>query len=137
MSDIRCYKDIVAWQKAYELGKAIHALTKGFPDEEKYGITSQLRRASVSIASNIAEGYGRGTTPDYLRFLKIARGSIYEVDTQLQFSRDFEYAPPDCFQATKEILDEAERVLAGLIRAIESRRNTVTRKPSSVGPSAS
>lgn len=122
--EVNSYRDIVAWQKAFALGKLIHQLSKRFPDDEKYGLTSQIRRSSISVASNIAEGYGRGTTSDYLRFLKIARGSLYEVDTQLLYALEFGYVEQGAFGSAKETLDEAERVLAGLIRAIERRLET-------------
>lgn len=117
---IRTFRDLIAWQKAYALGLSIHRLTRTFPAEERFGLTSQLRRAGVSIASNIAEGYGRGGRPDYVRFLKMARGSLYEADTQLSFSLDFGYVQPDEHGPVMSQLQECERVLAGLIRALES-----------------
>lgn len=118
-SEIRSYRDLIAWQKAFELGLSVYRLTGGFPKHEKYGLTSQLRRAGVSVASNIAEGYGRHGRADYARFLKVARGSVYEVDTQLLFAVELGYLGGATYDAIKEQLDESERVLAGLIRAID------------------
>ena len=78
------YRDLIVWKKSVEIVTLIYTLVKTFPDDEKFGLTSQLKRRSVSIASNIAEGYGRKYTKDYIRFLQIARGSLYEMQTQLQ-----------------------------------------------------
>jgi four helix bundle protein len=98
----------------------VHQATRSFPKDELYGLTSQLRLAVVSIASNIAEGYGRDSTQDYIRLLRIARGSIYEVDTQLLFARDFGYIDASDFSQLEEQVNEAGRVLAGLIRSVQA-----------------
>lgn len=117
---IRSFRDFVAWQKAYALGLEIYKLSGELPERERFGLTQQLRRAVVSIASNIAEGYGRGGRADYLRFLKFARGSLYEVDTQLMYCVDLECVSAEDYADTKSILDETERVLAGLIRSLDA-----------------
>jgi four helix bundle protein len=80
-----------------------------------------LRRGGVSVASNIAEGYGRGSTSDYTRFLKVARGALYEIDTQLLFAVELKYITNEQYETTKADLDECERVLAGLIRSLDKR----------------
>lgn len=116
---IRSYRDLVAWQRAYALGLAIYRATKEFPSDERFTLTSQLRRSGVSIASNIAEGYGRGSTSDYVRFLRIARGSLYEVETQLLFAHDLEYLNATQFQALITTLNDTARVLSGLIAKLE------------------
>ena len=77
------YRSLVVWQKSFDLSFAIYCLTKDFPDEERYGLTSQMRRSAVSIPSNIAEGYGRGTKVSFHQFLRIAYGSATELETQL------------------------------------------------------
>jgi len=77
------YRDLTVWQKAMELSVAIYEITRHFPPDELYGLTSQLRRASVSVASNLAEGYGRASRPEFRRFVAMARGSALEVETQL------------------------------------------------------
>jgi four helix bundle protein len=82
------YRDLVVWQRAIQMSVAIYKLTSGYPREELYGLTSQLRRAGVSVASNIAEGYGRGSTGEYRQFLGMARGSNMEVQTQLEISKE-------------------------------------------------
>ena len=119
-SAIRSFRDLIAWQKAYALGLAVYKLTARFPPDERFCLVQQLRRCSVSVASNIAEGYGRGGRADYCRFLKLARGSLYECDTQLMFSVDLAYVSREMYSDTKRALDECERVLAGLIRALDS-----------------
>ena len=115
---IRSYQDLIAWQKAFQLGLNVYRLTKMMPDHERYGLISQLRRGAISIASNIAEGYGRGSKVDYLRFLKIARGALFELDTQLLFAEKLTYITGSTYKGVKEQLDESERVLAGLIRSL-------------------
>ena len=115
---ISTYKDLIAWQKAFQLGLNIYQIAGNLPDHERYGLISQLRRGAISIASNIAEGYGRGSKTDYLRFLKIARGALYELDTQLLFTDQLTYINKDAYKGVKEQLDESERVLAGLIRSL-------------------
>lgn len=117
---IRSYRDLVAWQKAYALGLEVYRSTSSFPNDERFGLTQQMRRCALGIASNIAEGYGRSGRTDYCRFLKIARGSLYELDTQMSFAGDLGYLPTAMLQPLKTQLDECERVLAGLIRAIDA-----------------
>jgi four helix bundle protein len=87
----KSYKELLVWQRAIEMTLAIYKLSAVFPKVETYGLASQLRRASVSVASNIAEGYGRGTRGEYKQFLGIARGSICEVQTQLTIARELGY----------------------------------------------
>ncbi len=119
MSEVKSHRDLVAWQKAYELGKLLYRLTRDFPDSERFGLTSQLRRSGISVASNIAEGYGRATSTDYLRFLRMARGELFEIDTQVLFARDLGFMKEDCYVQADELVRECGRVLAGLIRGIE------------------
>ncbi len=123
MGDIRSYRDLVAWQRARELVKLVYRLTERFPRAELYGLTQQLRRAAVSVPSNIAEGYGRGSAGDYLRFLQTARGSIYEVQTQLILAEDLGYASPQDVAPVGELLDECSRVLQGLIASLKQTSN--------------
>lgn len=85
------YKELIVWQKAKTLVKMVYALTRQFPADERFALTDQLRRAVVSIPSNIAEGYGRASNADYAHFLSIARGSLYEALTQLEVAEDLGY----------------------------------------------
>jgi four helix bundle protein len=116
---IKSYRDLQVWQKTFDLGLAVYAATDLFPDREKFGLTVQLRRSGVSVPSNIAEGYGRASTPDYLRFLRIARGSLYELDTQLSFAVRLGCVDAEQHAELQIRLDECGRMLAGLIRSIE------------------
>lgn len=115
---IKSYRDLVAWQKAIEVGLAIYGATKSFPADERFGLTSQLRRGAVAVASNIAEGYGRASRTDYLRFLKIARGALYEVETQLLFAKELGYLRQDRLRQIEPTVDECGRVLGGLINRL-------------------
>ena len=116
---VRTYRDLIAWQKSHALALAVYRLTSTFPAEERFGLTAQVRRASVSVPSNIAEGYGRGGRADYARFLKLARGSLYEVDAQLLLAADLGHLGREQYQEACQSIEECERVLAGLIRAID------------------
>ena len=121
MSDdkkIKSYRDLIVWQKSMELVKEVYLITKKLPKEEQYGLTSQIRRSSISIPSNIAEGYGRHSTNDYLRFLQIATGSLYELQTQLEISRNLDFLPKESFDKSFEGSREIERMLSSLIRKV-------------------
>ncbi|MFT3686694.1 MAG: four helix bundle protein [Phycisphaerales bacterium] len=117
---IRSFRDLIAWQKAYALGLCVVRSLSSFPQEERFGLALQLRRCGVSVPSNIAEGFGRGSRADYIRFLYIARGSLYELNTQVSFAADLGYVPEKTASGLREQIDECERVLWGLIRALES-----------------
>ena len=108
---LKNYKELKVWQKSYQLCLEIYKATKEFPDEEKYGLKSQLRRAAVSVPSNISEGYSRKTTPEYIQFLYIAYGSICEIETQTLLSSDFGYVETEKFKMLKEKIKEVERML--------------------------
>jgi four helix bundle protein len=87
---LKNYKELKVWQKSYQLSLEFYKITAEFPIEEKYGLTSQIRRAVVSVPSNIAEGYGRKTTTDYIKYLYIAYGSLCELETQIFLSSDLD-----------------------------------------------
>jgi four helix bundle protein len=97
---------------------SIYRVTASFPADERFGLTNQLRRASVSIACNIAEGYGRGSTQDYLRFLRVARGSVYEVETQLSFAAALGYLRDHDRDPLRQQIDDCAKVLNGLITSV-------------------
>jgi len=92
-----------------------------FPKDEVFGLVSQMRRCAVSIPSNIAEGYGRRSTNDYLRLLQIAMGSVYEIQTLLEISRNLEYVSPSRFGEVYELSREIERMLSGLIKKVRAK----------------
>lgn len=121
-SPIHSYRDLVVWQKAMQLSLEVYAVTNAFPDVERFGLTNQLRRAAVSVPSNIAEGYGRGSQADYLRFLRTARGSLAEIDTQMLIAERLHFMDEGRYQHMLTMINECGRVLAGLIRSLESER---------------
>ena len=91
---LKSYRDLLVWQRAIELAVLIYRFSEGFPRNEVYGLTSQLRRASVSVPSNIAEGYGRGCRKEYLQFLSIAQGALKKLETQAILAQRLNYATP-------------------------------------------
>ncbi len=113
------YRKLEAWKKAYALGIDVYRLTKKFPKEELYGITSQIRRAVTSIAANIAEGNSRGSQKEYRQFVSIARGSASELETWLMFSRDLSYIEAEEFTTISKQLDEVKAILFGLLKSLE------------------
>ena len=118
---LKNYKDLTVWQKAYQLCLEIYKLTKTFPKEEIYGLSSQMRRAAVSIPSNIAEGYGRKTTPEYIQSLYIAYGSICELETQLLLSGDLGYIKEKEMEKIQQDVGDIERMLKALIKSLRER----------------
>ena len=96
----------------------VYSLTKGFPEDERYGLSSQIRRAAVSVPSNIAEGYGRQSRKEYLRFLQIARGSLFELDTQVELAANLGFCDREVFEEVSEKISEISRMLSALISRI-------------------
>jgi four helix bundle protein len=121
MSDIKTYRDLDAWQGAMELSESIYKLTQVFPDTERYGLVSQLRRSSVSIPSNIAEGQARGTVAFGLNFLRIAIGSAAEVDTQLELTRRLGFIAPEATRDIDRQLERVRQMLYGMRRDHQRR----------------
>lgn len=119
MAEIRNYRDLRVWQAAMELAEQIYHLTRGFPREELYVLTSQMRRAAVSVPSNIAEGYGRSGRKQYLSFLAIAQGSIKELETQVMLASRVGCCSADDAEPVLELAASTARQLHALIRAIE------------------
>lgn len=111
------YKDIIAWQKAHELAKEIYSITSSFPSHEIFGLVSQLRRASVSVSSNIVEGFGRKGKKDSVRFYDIARASLKEVDYQLLLSHELNYLPKEKYDSINEKIIETGKVLTGWMKS--------------------
>lgn len=112
---MKSYRDLIVWQKSVEMVTLVYKLLKQFPDDEKFGLTSQIKRSSVSIASNIAEGYGRNYTKDYIRFLNISRGSLYEMQTQFQISLNLDFINESDLNEIKDMSIEIEKMLNSLI----------------------
>ena len=119
MTDIRDYKDLIVWQKSRQLVKEVYFVSGLLPKEELFSLTSQLRRAVISVPSNIAEGYGRSYRPEYIRFLNITRGSCYEIETQLLLCLDLDYLSLEQLETSFSFLQEISRMLIGLIKRLE------------------
>lgn len=117
----RGYRDLQVWQKAMDLVDVIYALTKAFPQDERFGLTSQLRRSAVSIPSNIAEGSSRRTTKEYMRFVDIAYGSLAEVETQVSIAQRQKYIASKDEEPVYESTSEIGRMLNGLLSSLEQR----------------
>lgn len=116
----RDFHKIKAWQHAHRLTLDVYRASSGFPDTERFGIISQVRRSAASVGANIAEGSGRGTHADYLRFLDIARGSLRETDNFLLLAKDLNYLPQTQYESLQTQLNETGRTLTGLIKAVRT-----------------
>jgi four helix bundle protein len=120
---IKTYKELIVWQKSIQLVKEVYLLTKVFPDSELYGITSQMRRASVSIPSNIAEGYGRKSSKSYAQFYTIAFGSALELETQIIIAKELKLATEIKFKNAEMLLEEVCKMLNSMIVKIRNYEN--------------
>jgi four helix bundle protein len=118
---LKNYRELNVWQKAYGLCLEIYKVTRDFPKEERYGLTSQIRRAGVSIPSNIAEGYGRKTTREYIQSLYIAYGSNCELETQILLSNDLGYVKDGKIEELQQKIGDVERMLKGVIKSLENK----------------
>ncbi len=119
MSEYKTYKELDVWKKARAFVEEVYVITQGFPNEEKYGLMSQMRRCAVSIPSNIAEGYGRQFKKETLQFLHISRGSLYELETQLFIAFDLTLISEEKLNKLLVDLEECRRLLSGLINYFE------------------
>jgi four helix bundle protein len=117
------FKDLIVWQRSIELTVDVYKLTSKFPDSECFGLTNQMRRASVSIASNIAEGYGRSTKGEYILFLGHARGSCSELETQIVIAKKLGYGSPLNLESTESLCNDVGRLLGALIKSIRSKQS--------------
>jgi len=119
------FKDLVVWQRAIELTLAVYKLTARFPDSERFGLTNQMRRAAVSVASNIAEGYGRSTKGEYVLFLGHARGSCSEVETQIVIAKALGFGMPAEVTTAETFCNDVGRLLCALIKSVRPQRSSV------------
>jgi four helix bundle protein len=115
---VKNYQELIAWQKAMDLVEEVYKASQDFPREEIYGLTGQIRRAAVSIASNIAEGQGRRTTADFLRHLSIVYGSLREVETQILIARRLKYVTQTRLEEVMSLAGEVGRLLNGLMASL-------------------
>lgn len=115
MTYLKSYKELIVWRKSIQLVKEIYIFTKKFPSSELYGLTSQIRRAAISIPSNIAEGYGRKSFKEYLQFVSIAYGSALELETQIFIAKELNFAIHKDYTNVESLLDEVARMLNSMI----------------------
>lgn len=113
------YRDLIVWEKSMTLVTLIYKIVTNFPDDEKFGLTMQIKRSAISISSNIAEGYGRNYRKDYSRFLQIARGSLFENQTQLEIAVNLSFIKEENLKEVKELSVEVEKMLNSLINKLE------------------
>ena len=118
---IKSYQDLIVWQKSVQLVTDIYSLTRNFPADERFGIISQLNRAAISIPTNIAEGWGRETSKNYLQFLRISRGSVMEVQTLLIISKNLNFISQTEFDSLSTKTEEVGKILQGLIKSIKEK----------------
>ena len=117
---VQNYRGLIAWQKAMDLVVRIYQITESFPKTETFGLTNQMRRAAVSIPSNIAEGQGRSTTKDFMHFLHIARGSLQELETQVIIAQRLEFITEAVHSELTTNICEIARILSGLLKSLAS-----------------
>lgn len=127
MSTIKAFEELIIWQEARKLTNNIYRVTKKFPKEELYGLTSQMRRAAVSVMSNIAEGFDRRTTKEFISFLIIARASVSEVQNDLYISLDLNYINTENFQTNYDYAQKIAKLINGLITYLKSQTENYTK----------
>jgi len=118
---LRSFRELTVWQKSMALATCVYRLTPGFPREELYGLASQLRRAAVSVPSNIAEGHGRSGIGEYRQFLWIARGSNFELQTQLEIAKALNMGNPKLLEESETLSQEVGKMLFALLGKLRSK----------------
>lgn len=131
MGSVRTFEDLIVWQRAMDLAADVYRVTAGFPREEIYGLRQQVRNAASSVPSNIAEGQGRGTTKEFLHFLRIARGSLNEVIPQMLLAKRFGYVSEEHAESNRSLAEDVARLMGALVRTLESKKRPSTRRPPS------
>lgn len=116
---MKSYKELIVWQKSFKLVLEIYRITKKFPKEELYVLTSQIRKCVISISSNIAEGYSRRSRKEYIQFIRIAFGSAIELETQLLIAKELKYLHPNDFKKVNDLLVEVLKMLNQFIKSLE------------------
>ena len=119
---IHNFKDLEVWKRSVAFTTELYKLTARFPETERYGLPSQIRRAAISVPANIAEGWGRGSTKEYVQFLSIARGSLMELETHLMIGCNLTYLTQDELSVASNAIEEIGKMLNGLIGILKSRQ---------------
>jgi four helix bundle protein len=122
MTHIQSYKDLLIWQKGINLVKSIHLLCKELPKEEVYGLQSQMKRAAISVPSKIVEGYGRNYTQNYIQFLRMAGGSLLELETRLIISKELKLIGSKLYQKAQSLIVEENKMLNAFIKSISNKK---------------
>ena len=117
------FKDLVVWQRSVELTTDVYKLSSKFPESERFGLTNQMRRAAVSVASNIAEGYGRLTKGEYVQFLGHARGSCSEIETQIVIAKNLGFGAAQSLDSAETRCNDVGRLLGALIKSIRAKQS--------------
>lgn len=120
-TEVRSFRDLGVWQKSIQMSVAVYRLTREFPREELYGLTSQMRRATVSVASNIAEGHGRLNTNEYRQFLGVARGSNFELQTQLEVAKALQMGDSRALGEVENLSHEIGKMIFGILSTIKAK----------------
>ncbi len=126
MGNIRSYKDLIVWQKSILLVKSIYVLTDSFPNSENYILSQQIKRCAISVPSNIAEGWGRNSSGNYLQFLRIATGSLCELETQLIIAVELKFTSTEKIESAIGLIEEISKMLKSLINTIEKQKELET-----------
>jgi four helix bundle protein len=126
---VQSFREIIVWQRSMQLCLAVYKLTGGYPREEMYGLTNQVRRAAVSISSNIAEGHGRGSTGQLIQFLCIARGSNFEVQTQLMIAKGLGFGSPELTEECEGLSNEVGKMLNATLATLRANQPSPTPPP--------
>ena len=124
MAKVKTYKDLIVWQKAMEMTIALYQIVKKLPKEETYALGDQMRRAAISIPSNIAEGFGRNSKKEYLQFLYIANGSVYELETQLLLCVQIKYLTEVEIQPLISLLSEIGKIIMTITKKLTLNTST-------------
>jgi four helix bundle protein len=119
---MKVFRQLKVWEKSHQLALAVYKATKEFPKEELYGLTSQIRRSSMSIPTNIAEGCGRNTDADFARFMQMTMGSASETEYQLILARDLDFLSRDSYEKLHNDIEEIKRMLASLLKTLRADR---------------
>ncbi len=121
MAGFNTYREMIVWQKAMVFVTAIYKITGSFPTSEQFALTSQMRRSAISIPSNVAEGFGRRSTGDFVRFLQISTGSLYELQTQVEIASNLQYVSKEEYDSLSSQGREIERLLSSLIQKLKEK----------------
>lgn len=120
---ISSYKDLIAWQKGIELTTIVYKLLNQFPKEERYGLISQISRSCTSIPANIAEGWGPDSDQNFVNYLRIAKGSLYELETHLIVSKNINYLTDETLKDLQIKIEEISKIINGLIKSIQQPKS--------------